>query len=179
MSAGGTVFVAAAGNDGASAQASFPAAFEEVIAVTAVDENANFYGNATRGHYIDVAAPGVEVRTAVPGKGSGTQTGTSFAVPYVTAIVAAIYTDAGVRAGGAPEAAKTTVLNRVQTKDLGVQGRDPIYGRGLVIAPAACGQSNKVSGWEASLEKVRPEAASIGNWQSAISRTSMPAAGEK
>ena len=60
MSAGGVVFVAAAGNGGPSAPPSYPAAYEQVIAVTAVDKNLRGYIHANHGDYIDVAAPGVE-----------------------------------------------------------------------------------------------------------------------
>ncbi len=47
--------------------------------------------HANRGDYIDVAAPGVRVWTALPNNKEGAQSGTSFAAPFVTAIVAAIY----------------------------------------------------------------------------------------
>jgi subtilisin family serine protease len=57
----GTVFVAAAGNGGPAGVAAYPAAYAEVIAVTAVDRNRHSYAEANHGAYIDVAAPGVRV----------------------------------------------------------------------------------------------------------------------
>ncbi len=78
----GIVVVAAAGNEGPGAPPSYPAAYEEVIAVTAVDRNLAAYRYASRGDHIDLAAPGVDVWTALPGRREGPQTGTSFAVPY-------------------------------------------------------------------------------------------------
>ena len=91
MSAEGVVFVAAAGNGGPAAAPSFPAAYDEVIAVTAVDRRLKSYVYATRGSHIDLAAPGVEIWAALPGGREGTLTGTSFAAPYVTAVIAAMY----------------------------------------------------------------------------------------
>ena len=77
--------VAAAGNNGPGAEPSYPAAYPGVIAVTAVDQNLNVYRRATQGAYVDLAAPGVNIWTASL-KGSGAlKTGTSDAVPFVSA----------------------------------------------------------------------------------------------
>jgi hypothetical protein len=48
----GMVIVAAAGNNGAGAEPSYPAAYPGVIAVTAVDRNLGVYPRATRGEYV-------------------------------------------------------------------------------------------------------------------------------
>lgn len=125
------VFVAAAGNDGPTGQASYPAAYKPVIAVTAVNRERNSYHNATHGSYIDVAAPGVRIWTALPDGRMGYRSGTSFAAPFVTSIVAATY-------AGAPVKTKEGLLRRLDPKDLGPPGRDPIYGRGLLVAPPSC-----------------------------------------
>lgn len=87
----GTVFVAAAGNEGPSAPPSYPAAYKQVVAVTAVSKELRSYPYANRGDHIDVAAPGVDVWTAVPGMKEGYMSGTSFAAPYVTAAMATVY----------------------------------------------------------------------------------------
>jgi hypothetical protein len=137
----GTVVVAAAGNEGPAAPPSYPAAYEEVIAVTAVDRNLAAYRYANRGDQIDVAAPGVDVWTAVPGRREGPQTGTSFAVPYVTAVVAVELPRAGVAPDADPRAAKRQVLAQLEgnVRSLGGRSRNPIFGAGLVQAPATCG----------------------------------------
>ena len=81
----GIVIVAAAGNNGAGAEPSYPAAYPGVVAVTAVDHELNVYRRATRGPYVDLAAPGVNVWTA-SAQGTGSlKTGTSYAVPFVSA----------------------------------------------------------------------------------------------
>ncbi len=132
MSRRGVIFVAAAGNDGPTAEPAYPAAYKPVIAVTAVTKELRSYPYANRGERIDVAAPGVNIWSAVPRAREGFHTGTSFAAPYVTAIFATLY-------NGAANSGKDELLNRVRIMDLGPSGRDPIYGRGLVLAPTKCG----------------------------------------
>jgi subtilisin family serine protease len=136
----GAAVVAAAGNDGPGAPPSYPAAYPEVIAVTAVDRKLAAYRYAGRGAHIDLAAPGVEVWTAIPGRREGPQTGTSFAVPYVTAVVAVALSEAELVSGGDALAPKRRALAKLQGSvvNLGGQGRDAIFGEGLVQAPATC-----------------------------------------
>ncbi len=131
MSDKGVVFVAAAGNEGPTAPPSYPAAYKQVVAVTAVNKDRRNYPQANRGDHVDVAAPGVDVWTAVPGQKEGYYSGTSFAAPYVTSALASIYDG---RAG----TAKQDLLGRLEIADLGPPGHDPIYGRGLLTAPSAC-----------------------------------------
>jgi len=149
MSETGVLFVAAAGNGGPFAMPSYPAAYPEVIAVTAVDRNLVGYRHATRGPHIDLAAPGVDIWTAMPDKREGPQTGTSFAVPYVTAAAAAVYPKEELLYKGRPLDPKKAVLSRLTTRDLGPAGRDAIYGQGLLQAPAKCADK---SGTGASVE---------------------------
>jgi len=136
----GIVVVAAAGNEGPSAPPSYPGAYEEVIAVTAVDRHLAAYRYASRGDHIDVAAPGVDVWTALPGRREGPQTGTSFAVPFVTAVVAVANGAIGLRPDDDPLATKTRALAAIAKgiKSLGQPDRDPTFGAGLVQAPAPC-----------------------------------------
>ena len=131
LSANGILLVAAAGNEGPNnAGPSYPAAYDDVIAVTAVNKNLQNYRYANRGTYVDVAAPGVAIWTALPGSQNGYHSGTSFATPYVTASLAAIYP----RTGQKPSAA----LQALTFRDLGEAGVDPVYGRGLLMAPQSC-----------------------------------------
>src|SRR5262245_36783360 len=111
----GVVVVAAAGNEGPAAPPSYPAAYQEVIAVTAVDRNLAAYRYASRGKHIDIAAPGVDVWTAIPGRREGPQTGTSFAVPYVTAVVAVALGTSEPTPDSDPLAAKRHALAQLQS----------------------------------------------------------------
>jgi hypothetical protein len=153
----GVVVVAAVGNDGPGAPPSYPAAYEEVIAVTAVDRKLSAYRYAGRGAHIDFAAPGVDVWTAMPDRREGPQTGTSFAVPYVTAVVAVALSGAALAPDDDALSPKRRVLAKLQGNvvRLGGQGRDPTFGEGLVQAPATCQPSMPVV--TASLTSPPPE----------------------
>jgi subtilisin family serine protease len=89
------------------------------------------YRYANRGDHIDIAAPGVDIWTAFPGGRAAYHSGTSFAVPYVTAVLATTYKGLAVKN-------KAEFFKRATVQDLGEPGRDPMYGRGLLIAPASC-----------------------------------------
>lgn len=140
LSARGVLFVAAAGNGGPNAPKSFPAAYKQVIAVTAVGKDLRGYVHANHGDYIDVAAPGVGIWTALPNLLEGYQSGTSFAAPHVTAILAAAHDR--VR-----QKSKEEILSSLDIRDLGPAGPDRIYGRGLALAPAACSPGHDPGGW--------------------------------
>jgi minor extracellular protease Epr len=131
MSAQGFVFVAAAGNDGPAADPAYPAAYPQVIAVTAVGKDMRNYPYANRGPHIDVAAPGVGVWTAVPGSREGYRSGTSFAAPFATAVLSLMSQDR-------PITRKETLLEEAKISPLSPRGGDPIYGRGLLQAPQTC-----------------------------------------
>ena len=132
MSREGVLFVAAVGNDGPTSAPGYPAAYASVIGVTAVSKELRNYPYANRGPAVEVAAPGVNIWSAVPDAREGYHTGTSFAAPYVTAIVATLYKSS-------LKARKDDLLSRLTLVDLGSPGRDPVYGRGLALAPTTCG----------------------------------------
>jgi subtilisin family serine protease len=127
------VVVAAVGNDGPSADPAYPAAYDPVLAVTAVDRDGQVYRRAVRGTHVDLAAPGVDVWTAASISGARFKTGTSFAVPFVSA-AATILREARPDLT-APEVGEE--LRRLAT-DLGDPGPDPVYGAGLLNIDALC-----------------------------------------
>lgn len=124
--------VAAAGNEGPASKPVFPAAYEQVIAVTAVDRQKRPYRRANRGDYIDLAAPGVGVWAAASLEGARPKTGTSFAAPFVTAAVALAKADAASQGGD------VHTLLTSQAEDLGDPGKDPVFGWGLLDASRLC-----------------------------------------
>ncbi|MCI2393826.1 S8 family serine peptidase [Aliiroseovarius sediminis] len=127
------VLVASAGNAGPHSDPLYPAAYEPVIAVTAVDRNNNVYRRAVQGGHIDLAAPGVEVWTAASVKGARWKTGTSFAAPYVSA-------SAVLLLSRQPELTPTDVRTMLSegATDLGAEGRDEVFGHGLVSFDGLC-----------------------------------------
>ena len=129
----GIIMVAAAGNDGPRAEPVYPAAYEEVIAVTATDRRKRPYRRAGRGEHIDFAAPGVAIWTAASVSGARPKTGTSFAAPFVTAAVA-------MMKASEPDLAPQLLRERLtgHAEDLGEPGKDPVFGWGLLNARAIC-----------------------------------------
>lgn len=120
--------VAAAGNDGPYAGAAYPAAYDSVIAVTAVDEDGDIYRWANQGDYIDFSARGVQVTTARRNGQIGYESGTSMAAPVASAALACL------RAKQPQWSLQQTREALVQEAiDKGQQGHDPVYGHGLLI----------------------------------------------
>ena len=58
LTAKGMIFIAAAGNEGPTSGPSYPAAYDQVIAVTAVNKALQNYRYANRGTYIDFCGAG-------------------------------------------------------------------------------------------------------------------------
>jgi subtilisin family serine protease len=82
------VFVAAAGNTGPNTPPLFPGSDPAVIAVTATDNNDALFKMSTRGDYVAIAAPGVDILVPAPGGLYEFTTGTSVAAAQVSGIVA-------------------------------------------------------------------------------------------
>jgi subtilisin family serine protease len=128
----GLPVVAAAGNDGPKAKAGLPAALPNVIAVTAIDANQQLYTRATRGDFVDLAAPGVEIISTSPGGKLSVASGTSMATAFVSATAALLLQ---VQPRLSPQSLRE-LLERT-AKNLGHPGKDPEFGRGLVNACGA------------------------------------------
>jgi subtilisin family serine protease len=138
----GVMLVAAAGNAGPRAAPLYPAAYPPVIAVTAVDRDGRAYRRAVRGAHIDVAAPGVDIWTAASISGARPKSGTSFAAPFVTA-AAAIFKSRSPNA----TAGDFRRYLEATADDLGEEGRDEVYGHGLLQVDALC--APRIAGlWE-------------------------------
>ncbi|NVD40162.1 S8 family serine peptidase [Ensifer sp. HO-A22] len=125
--------VAAAGNDGPRAKPVYPAAYPELIAVTAVDRNFRPYRRAAQGEHIDVAALGTGVWTAASVDGGRPRTGTSFAAPFVTAAVAILKAS-----NPSLSAEEIGELVAKTAEDVGAPGKDPVFGWGVLNARELC-----------------------------------------
>lgn len=124
----GTTIVAAVGNDGPAGGPLYPAAYDSVLGITAVDAEQQVYRRANRGPQVDFAARGVRVRVASVEGGYGRETGTSMAAPVAAAVIASALAATDEPAG--------QVLRELEgaAVDLGAPGFDEVYGHGL-IAP--------------------------------------------
>jgi subtilisin family serine protease len=136
----GLVLVAAAGNAGncyaTGDNVTYPGRFSQVIAVAATDSNDLRACFSSTGSAVDIAAPGVSTLTTYRGGGYRSASGTSLASPHVAG-TAALVIASGV-------SSNTAVRDRLLTTadDLGANGRDSLYGYGLVDADEAAGGSS-------------------------------------
>lgn len=129
----GILLVAAAGNNGdgnfTTDNVLYPAKFDSVIAVSAIDYNniAPFW--SADGAEVELAAPGVDIYSTWLDGGYATLSGTSMAAPFVSGVAALVK---GKNLSLAPKEIRGTLAHN--SIDLGDTGRDRIYGFGLVQA---------------------------------------------
>jgi len=102
--------------------------------VTAIDWNNKLFRNANRGDYIEFSAPGVEMWTAFPGGGGRVQSGTSFAAPFLTALMAVEV----ARSNGLNLRSLRKRIKHNGIKDIGPIGRDKYYGWGVLNQKPVC-----------------------------------------
>jgi subtilisin family serine protease len=123
----GIVLIAAAGNAGPQSPPLYPAADENVIAVTAVDENDKLLPQANQGPHIALSAPGVNVLETAPNASYEFTTGTSVAAAHVSGVAALI-----IERDPAIDVAALEELLYSTARNLGPKGRDSQFGYGLV-----------------------------------------------
>ncbi len=126
----GHIVVAAVGNAGPAAPILYPAGYDSVLGITAVDQTNRIYRRSGRGDHVDFAAPGVQIRAAADAGGYRNYSGTSFAVPYASAIAATV-----LRSPSAASKSNAISSLKNHAKDLGAEGYDPIHGFGLIKIP--------------------------------------------
>lgn len=122
--------IVSAGNTGQE-EIRFPAAFDEVICVGAVDINQKRAMFSTMGDHIDVCQVGVEVISAWYQGGYAKMSGTSMSTPIVSGIAALL---AGKYKATFNQDISEDYLwksLKLNTKDLGIKGADREYGTGF------------------------------------------------
>ncbi len=152
----GVVVIAAAGNENSSTP-SYPAAYDDVISVAAVGYDLTRAPYSNFHPTVDIAAPGGNVGVDLNGDGYADGVlstkpddsvnptnyasysfyqGTSMAAPHVAGVAALVLSENP----GLTVAQVENILMQTST-DLGVAGRDDIFGEGLVNAFAAVQQA--------------------------------------
>jgi len=122
----GHLIVAAVGNDGPAAPPLYPASYDGVIGVTAVDGKHHVLIEACRGKQVDFAAQGADIQAAAGAPNVYVPVrGTSFAAPVI-AMMFAMDLEAPDPAKAQAALAKWKAI----ANDLGKPGRDDIYGEG-------------------------------------------------
>ena len=132
----GVLLIAAAGNDGISTH-SYPASYDSVMSVAAVDSGKNHAAFSQTTSQVEVAAPGVGVGSTVPRNvfggtgGYAVLSGTSMASPHVAGVAALVWSHY-------PHCSNYDIRNalKASAEDLGDAGKDYQYGAGLVQAKA-------------------------------------------
>src|SRR5262245_7252514 len=134
------IAVAAAGNNGPTAAPAYPAAYPEVIAVTAVDAKDRRYAEANRGACIAVAAPGVDILAPVAKGKHSYLSGTSFATAYVGGVVALL-----LERNRDLDTNAVLALITAGAEDLGPAGRNEDFGAGRINAFASLKAMERMS----------------------------------
>lgn len=127
----GCLIVAAAGND--SENEAYPGlystSFDNVIAVSATDDEDDLYVGNNYGSWINVSAPGVDILTTYLGDDYDYVTGTSFAAPHVSGLAGLLYS-----VNGSLAHSWLREIIELTAKDLGASGFDEYYGHGRINA---------------------------------------------
>lgn len=129
VNAAGITQVAAAGNT--SGAVIYPAAYPEVIAVSATDNTDTIASWSSRGPEIDLAAPGVSIYSTYKGQTYKTLSGTSMASPHVAGAAALVIAS---KTCGSCSPDEVQAKLQATATDLGTKEFDNLYGWGLVNA---------------------------------------------
>ncbi len=131
----GLLIIAAAGNSYGT-KAAFPGAYPSVVAVTgtnAYDQSGTF---APLDPEIELSAPGVAIPSTAKNGAYGILSGTSQASPHVAGVAALMMSQAARYPTVPGLKANENVRMKLQmsARDLGAEGKDNIFGYGLVSA---------------------------------------------
>lgn len=120
----GVVIFAPSGNDGDQALA-YPAAYQDVYAVGAIDANGRHVAFSNYHPHLDVSAPGYQINTIGENGDYVISSGTSFSNITMAAGVAILLSE---DPNLTPHQATDILLNNLN--DAGAPGHDPFYGTG-------------------------------------------------
>ena len=140
----GVLMVASTGNDGA-ATLYYPAAYDCVIGVGAVNKNGTVASFSQRNESVFVSAPGAAIWSISAADGYESRSGTSFAAPLVSGMLAVLKS---VDPQLATERAKEILSQSAD--DCGDEGYDILYGYGTINVARAvsllCGEELHLRG---------------------------------
>ena len=122
----GMILVAAAGNDG-NATKSYPASYDAVVSVGALDQNETIADYSQFNEQVELSAPGSSVISTYPNGRYASLSGTSMASPHVAGAMALVWSFYPHCSAGE---IRDVLANTA--KDLGAPGKDNYYGHGLI-----------------------------------------------
>jgi subtilisin family serine protease len=127
----GIILVAATGNENGAV--CWPAMYDEVIAVSAVDEHLNRATFSNYGIKNEIAAPGVNIVSTYKQGQYARLSGTSMATPLIAGAIALIIARHKENTNGLkPDVEEVHRILTTMVKDLGAVGRDELYGLGMI-----------------------------------------------
>lgn len=129
----GIIIIASAGST-FNNKVGYPASYEGVISLTAVDRKLKLGDYSPKGK-IDFSAPGIDVVSTVGDGCYEICSGTSIAASYFTGLTALVLQNPqrfGLPAGSSCTRADVYNILKSFSKDLGEKGKDSIYGEGFV-----------------------------------------------
>lgn len=138
----GIVQVAAAGNSYGGAVV-YPAAYPEVIAISATRSDDAIASFSSIGPAVDLSAPGESIYSTLRNNKYGTMSGTSMSAPHAAGVSGLLLSKPTLcDANNDTRCDPQEVVSRLQatSEDLGPSGRDDQFGFGLVNAEAALTQ---------------------------------------
>ncbi|GEM_PF-1509665 len=149
----GIVFVVSMGNS-AMRDSQYPARYDGVIAVGAIDGQYNQAPFTTTGDWMSVTAPGVDILSSEPGSWYGVKGGTSMSAPYVTGVAALLLSD---NPDLTPGEVKSILEDTASIDELWLETDfSPEFGHGLVDAEAALAFDQEVEDlYKAEVEVVQ------------------------
>jgi subtilisin len=136
----GIIIVAASGNENTTV--GWPAAYEEILSVGAVDQDEKRAEFSNFGKRLDVVAPGVDILSTYPGNRYAILSGTSMATPMVVGALALLISHMK-KENEVLTLEKAKELLGETCLDLGVKGKDKDYGFGLINIATLLNQEEK------------------------------------
>ena len=123
--------VAAVGNNKFEPDAEFPARYREVIGISVIDSMKQAARFATNGKSLELVGPGVNITSCYPLNRYATGSGTSFACPHIVGAIALIQSKFKKDNGRKMTNTELRDFLIKHSLDLGVPGKDFVYGYGL------------------------------------------------
>lgn len=145
----GILSIAAAGNLGGGEHddtVMYPAKYESVVAVAATDKSKNRAFFSSTGPAVEISAPGENVYSTILNGAYGYKSGTSMACPHTVGtavLVKSIFYEFD------NSAIRKQLVDTAE--DLGSDGRDTLYGYGLVDVISACKLDSASAMWAESI----------------------------
>ncbi len=132
----GIIVIASAGNHDekrdpdpypSDSELSYPAAWENVISVAAIDDSGNRAWFSYHNMEVDTTACGLNVQVLTRTGGYGTNSGTSFSAPFISSVAALVkQIDRSV------DVNRFRTLLELTSVDVGQKGKDASFGYGIV-----------------------------------------------